>query len=112
MEAGLVPFRCHLDAACLGLAALLLLFQILNPYHNFSIIYISIYLQIAVSYQSLDILQEHGVAATDIQKLNAAGYHTVESVRWHSCCCLFSVCLCVYARACWHGADPPGTHLS
>ena len=36
--------------------------------------------QISVSYQSLDILQEHGVAANDIQKLNDAGFHTVESV--------------------------------
>lgn len=37
--------------------------------------------QVAVSYQTLDVLQEHGIAANDIQKLNAAGYHTVESVR-------------------------------
>lgn len=37
--------------------------------------------QIAVSYQSLELLQEHGIAATDIAKLQAAGYHTVESVR-------------------------------
>lgn len=28
----------------------------------------------------MECLQEHGIAATDIQKLNAAGYHTVESV--------------------------------
>lgn len=40
--------------------------------------------QIAVSYQSLELLQEHGIAATDIAKLQAAGYHTVESVRHHS----------------------------
>ena len=33
-----------------------------------------------VSYQSLDLLQEHGIAANDIQKLNDAGYHTVESI--------------------------------
>jgi vancomycin permeability regulator SanA len=39
--------------------------------------------QITVSYQSLDILQEHGIAANDIQKLNVAGYHTLESVRAH-----------------------------
>lgn len=39
--------------------------------------------QIAVSYQSLELLQEHGIAATDIAKLQAAGYHTVESVRRH-----------------------------
>jgi hypothetical protein len=37
--------------------------------------------QVAVSYQTLDCLQEHGIAANDIQKLNDAGYHTVESVR-------------------------------
>jgi DNA repair protein RAD51 len=36
--------------------------------------------QIAVNYQSLDILQEHGVAVNDIQKLNDAGFHTLESV--------------------------------
>jgi DNA repair protein RAD51 len=36
--------------------------------------------QISVNYQSLEILQEHGVAASDIQKLNDAGFHTVESV--------------------------------
>jgi hypothetical protein len=36
--------------------------------------------QIAVSYQSLESLQEHGIAANDIQKLNDAGYHTIESV--------------------------------
>ena len=36
--------------------------------------------QLAVSYQTLDILQEHGIAANDIQKLNQAGFHTVESV--------------------------------
>ena len=33
-----------------------------------------------VSYQTLECLQEHGIAANDIQKLNDAGYHTVESV--------------------------------
>ena len=36
--------------------------------------------QLVVSYQTLDILQEHGIAANDIQKLNQAGFHTVESV--------------------------------
>ena len=39
-----------------------------------------------VNFQSLEILQEHGIAANDIQKLQNAGYHTVESVRestWH-----------------------------
>lgn len=39
--------------------------------------------QIAVSYQTLEILQEHGIAANDIQKLNAAGFYTIESVRIH-----------------------------
>ena len=33
-----------------------------------------------MSYQTLDCLQEHGIAANDIQKLNDAGYHTVESI--------------------------------
>ncbi len=36
--------------------------------------------QIAVAYQTLDALQEHGIAAGDIAKLQAAGYHTVESI--------------------------------
>ena len=36
--------------------------------------------QVAVAYQTLDILQEHGIAANDIQKLQVAGYNTVESV--------------------------------
>jgi vancomycin permeability regulator SanA len=31
-------------------------------------------------FQTLEVLQEHGIAANDIQKLQAAGYHTVESV--------------------------------
>jgi hypothetical protein len=34
----------------------------------------------AVNFQSLETLQEHGIAASDIQKLQNAGYHTVESV--------------------------------
>ena len=33
-----------------------------------------------MTYQGLEILQEHGIAVNDIQKLNDAGYHTVESV--------------------------------
>ncbi|KAK1746651.1 DNA repair protein RAD51 [Skeletonema marinoi] len=33
-----------------------------------------------IAYQPLDGLQEHGVAVNDIQKLNDAGFHTVESV--------------------------------
>lgn len=37
-------------------------------------------LQVSVNYQSLEILQEHGVAINDIQKLNDAGFHTIESV--------------------------------
>merc|ERR1711966_389599 len=36
--------------------------------------------EIAVTYQTLDLLQEQGVAANDIQKLNDAGFHTIESV--------------------------------
>lgn len=36
--------------------------------------------QMMVNYQTLECLIEHGVAANDIQKLNDAGYHTVESV--------------------------------
>jgi DNA repair protein RAD51 len=36
--------------------------------------------QVTVAYQSLEILQEHGVAVNDIQKLNDAGFHTLESV--------------------------------
>eukprot|EP00934_Nitzschia_sp_Nitz4_P005739 Nitzschia sp. Nitz4//scaffold124_size66437//23716//25071//NITZ4_006110-RA/size66437-augustus-gene-0.2-mRNA-1//1//CDS//3329534549//5729//frame0 len=31
-------------------------------------------------FQSLEIFQEHGITANDIQKLQAAGYHTVESI--------------------------------
>lgn len=34
-----------------------------------------------VTYQTLEILQEHGIASNDIQKLMMAGYHTIESVR-------------------------------
>ena len=33
-----------------------------------------------VSYQTLEVLIEHGIAAADIQKLNDAGFHTVESI--------------------------------
>ena len=36
--------------------------------------------KVAVTYQSLELLQEQGVAANDIQKLSDAGYHTIESV--------------------------------
>ena len=38
-------------------------------------------MELTVSFQSIEILQEHGIAANDIQKLQNAGYHTVESVR-------------------------------
>jgi len=38
-------------------------------------------MEVAVTYQTLDTLQEHGIAPNDIQKLNDAGFHTVESVR-------------------------------
>ena len=34
-----------------------------------------------MNYQSLEVLQEHGIAANDIQKLQNAGFYTVESVR-------------------------------
>lgn len=37
-------------------------------------------MNIPVSYTHLECLQEHGIAANDIQKLNDAGYYTVESV--------------------------------
>ena len=33
-----------------------------------------------VSYQPLEVLTDSGVASGDIQKLNDAGYHTVESI--------------------------------
>ncbi|GAG95675.1 unnamed protein product, partial [marine sediment metagenome] len=33
-----------------------------------------------ISYQTLDALIEHGIAANDVQKLNDAGFHTVESI--------------------------------
>jgi len=33
-----------------------------------------------VNYQTLEVLIEHGIAANDIQKLNDAGFHTVESI--------------------------------
>lgn len=33
-----------------------------------------------VNYQSLEVLQEHGIAANDIQKLQNAGFYTVESI--------------------------------
>ncbi|CAB9525920.1 and recombination protein RadA [Seminavis robusta] len=36
--------------------------------------------QIAVSYSNVEILQEHGIAANDIQKLTSAGYNTIESI--------------------------------
>jgi hypothetical protein len=35
-------------------------------------------------YQPIEILSEHGIAANDLQKLQNAGYHTVESVRQDS----------------------------
>jgi len=33
-----------------------------------------------VQYQTLDTLQEHGIASNDITKLQDAGYHTIESI--------------------------------
>jgi DNA repair protein RAD51 len=35
---------------------------------------------VTVGYQTLDCLAEHGIAANDLQKLQDAGYHTVESI--------------------------------
>lgn len=37
-------------------------------------------IEINVGYQTLDVLQEHGIAVNDLQKLQDAGYHTVESI--------------------------------
>mmetsp|Transcript_10908 Transcript_10908/g.16781 ORF Transcript_10908/g.16781 Transcript_10908/m.16781 type:complete len:349 (+) Transcript_10908:125-1171(+) len=37
-------------------------------------------MEVNVAYQTLESLQEHGIAVNDIQKLNDAGYHTVESI--------------------------------
>lgn len=37
-------------------------------------------MEVTVTYQTLDLLQEHGIAVNDIQKLNDAGFHTVESI--------------------------------
>lgn len=33
-----------------------------------------------MAYQTLEVLIEQGIAANDVQKLNDAGYHTVESI--------------------------------
>ena len=33
-----------------------------------------------VTYQTIELLQEQGIGINDIQKLKAAGYHTIESV--------------------------------
>mmetsp|Transcript_4415 Transcript_4415/g.8882 ORF Transcript_4415/g.8882 Transcript_4415/m.8882 type:complete len:344 (+) Transcript_4415:44-1075(+) len=35
---------------------------------------------IQVSFQNLEVLMDQGIASSDIQKLNDAGYHTVESI--------------------------------
>ena len=45
-------------------------------------------MQAVPHFQPIEILQEHGIAANDIQKLQTAGYHTVESVRFffHAVC--------------------------
>eukprot|EP00588_Corethron_pennatum_P008493 CAMPEP_0194265714 /NCGR_PEP_ID=MMETSP0169-20130528/860_1 /TAXON_ID=218684 /ORGANISM="Corethron pennatum, Strain L29A3" /LENGTH=345 /DNA_ID=CAMNT_0039006235 /DNA_START=152 /DNA_END=1189 /DNA_ORIENTATION=- len=37
-------------------------------------------MQVAVTYQPIETLQEHGIASADIAKLNEAGYYTVESL--------------------------------
>lgn len=31
-------------------------------------------------FQPIEILQEHGIAANDVQKLQNAGFHTIEAV--------------------------------
>mmetsp|Transcript_3741 Transcript_3741/g.6946 ORF Transcript_3741/g.6946 Transcript_3741/m.6946 type:complete len:256 (-) Transcript_3741:634-1401(-) len=36
--------------------------------------------QVAVTYQPIEALQEHGISSADIAKLNEAGYYTVESL--------------------------------
>ena len=40
-----------------------------------------IILQEVPQFQAIEVLQEHGIAANDIEKLQSAGYYTVESVR-------------------------------
>jgi hypothetical protein len=37
--------------------------------------------QVPAAFQTIDVLQEHGIAANDLDKLRNAGYYTVESVR-------------------------------
>jgi hypothetical protein len=37
--------------------------------------------QLQQSFQTIEVLQEHGIAANDIEKLRNGGFHTVESVR-------------------------------
>jgi predicted RecB family nuclease len=36
--------------------------------------------EVNVSYTNLEILQEHGISMNDIQKLNTAGFYTIESI--------------------------------
>jgi len=43
-------------------------------------LHLSLSQQASPVYQQLEILQEHGIAINDIQKLQNAGYHTIESV--------------------------------
>jgi hypothetical protein len=43
--------------------------------------FLNLVLQMVPQFQLIEVLQEHGIAANDIQKLQNAGYHTVESVR-------------------------------
>jgi hypothetical protein len=51
---------------------------------NYTIFFFSIsrhfFEQASPIYQPLEILQEHGIVMNDIQKLQNAGYHTIESV--------------------------------
>jgi hypothetical protein len=50
------------------------------------------------SFQTIEVLQDHGIAANDIEKLRNAGFHTVESVSsvlfasydWHIIVCVAS----------------------
>ena len=49
-------------------------------YSYFSI-YFLLFSQVVPQFQSIEVLQEHGIAANDIEKLQGAGYYTIESVR-------------------------------
>ena len=49
-------------------------------YSYFSI-YFLLFSQVVPQFQSIEVLQEHGIAANDIEKLQGSGYYTIESVR-------------------------------